>query len=106
MLRYRSDLQTVAYMITATALIVWQWSLPALSIPLFVLANFMAVTITVIAHNHNHLRITRILLCLVALGLPERARAFLQALGVIAREYRGAVTAETLDFWRTAVRTA
>jgi beta-carotene hydroxylase len=56
MLRYRSDLQTVAYMITATALIVWQWSLPAFSLPLFLWANFMAVTITVIAHNHNHLR--------------------------------------------------
>jgi beta-carotene hydroxylase len=59
MLRYRSDLQSLAYMVTATALIVWQWSLPEFSIPLFLLANFMAVTITVIAHNHNHLRMWR-----------------------------------------------
>jgi fatty acid desaturase len=46
-------------MLIATALIVWQWSLPSLSVPLFLWANFMAVTITVIAHNHNHLRIWR-----------------------------------------------
>ncbi len=59
MLRYRADLQSVAYMALATALLVWQWSLPELSVPLFVLANFVAVTITVIAHNHNHLRMWR-----------------------------------------------
>lgn len=59
MLRNRSDLQTVAYMIVATGLLVWQWSLPELSVPLFLWANFMAVTVTVIAHNHNHLRMWR-----------------------------------------------
>ena len=59
MLRYRADLQSVAYMVLATVLLVWQWSLPELSVPLFLLANFVAVTITVIAHNHNHLRMWR-----------------------------------------------
>jgi len=57
MLRYRADRQTIAYMLIATALLVWQWSLPELSVPLFLWAGFMAVTITVIAHNHNHLGI-------------------------------------------------
>ena len=42
-------------MLIATALVVWQWSLPAFSPLLFAWAMFMAVTITVIAHNHNHL---------------------------------------------------
>jgi fatty acid desaturase len=59
MLRYRSDLQSLAYLATATVLLVWQWSLPELSIPLFLWANFMAITVSVIAHNHNHLRMWR-----------------------------------------------
>ncbi len=59
MLRYRADRQTVLYMITATALLFWQWSRPEFSAPLFVWACFMAVTITVIAHNHNHLGMWR-----------------------------------------------
>jgi fatty acid desaturase len=59
MLRNRADLQSLAYMVIATALLFWQWSLPELSPILFVLAGFMAVTITVIAHNHNHLRMWR-----------------------------------------------
>jgi hypothetical protein len=38
-------------------------------------------------HNHNHLRITRILICLMALGLPERARAFLHCLTQLRQQY-------------------
>jgi beta-carotene hydroxylase len=59
MLRYRADLQTLAYMAITTALLVWQWMLPEFSLVLFLAAGFMAVTVTVIAHNHNHLRMWR-----------------------------------------------
>jgi len=59
MLRNRADLQTLAYLVIATGLLVWQWSRPEFSLVLFLLANFMAVTVTVIAHNHNHLRMWR-----------------------------------------------
>jgi beta-carotene hydroxylase len=59
MLRYRADLQTLAYMAVATLLLVWQLQREEFSILLFLAANFMAVTVTVIAHNHNHLRMWR-----------------------------------------------
>jgi beta-carotene hydroxylase len=54
-LRNHADLRSVAYLVIATGLVVWQWSLPAFSPLLFAWAMFMAVTVTVIAHNHNHL---------------------------------------------------
>ena len=59
MLRNRADVQTVVYMAVATALLAWQMARDDFSIVLFLAANFMAVTITVIAHNHNHLRMWR-----------------------------------------------
>lgn len=55
MLRYKADRQTVTYMAVTTALLVIQWSRDQISWPLFALAGFMAVLVTVIAHNHNHL---------------------------------------------------
>jgi fatty acid desaturase len=42
-------------MAITTALLVVQWARDSFSWPLYVLAAFMAVTVTVIAHNHNHL---------------------------------------------------
>jgi beta-carotene hydroxylase len=54
-LRYRADRRTVVYMALTTALLVVQWLRDDFSWPLYVLAAFMAVTVTVIAHNHNHL---------------------------------------------------
>jgi len=56
MLRHKSDLQSLAYMAVSTSLLVWQWSRAEFSTPLFLWAAFMAVTVTVMAHNHNHLR--------------------------------------------------
>ncbi len=53
--------------------------------------------------NHNYLRITRILLCLMALGLPERARAFFRCLEDIYAEHGDEIGATTLDYWRKAV---
>ena len=54
--------------------------------------------------NHNHLRLTRIVLCLGHCGLPTEAAALLVCLeAIVAEDRTGAVTARTLDFWRTAV---
>jgi hypothetical protein len=54
-------------------------------------------------HNHNHLRITRILICLVALGLPERARAFFRCLTQLRQQYPKRISAESFAFWKAAV---
>jgi hypothetical protein len=43
-LRNHADLRSVAYLVIATGLVVWQWSLPAFSPLLFAWAMFMAVT--------------------------------------------------------------
>jgi hypothetical protein len=53
--------------------------------------------------NHNYLRITRILHCLKALGLEDRARAFLRCLEEIFAERGGDIGDKTLDYWRSAV---
>jgi hypothetical protein len=54
-------------------------------------------------YNHNYLRITRILKCLVALGLADRARAFLACLKELYSEYGDEIGPETLGFWEKAV---
>ncbi|MBS0653134.1 MAG: hypothetical protein JSR39_06335 [Verrucomicrobia bacterium] len=55
--------------------------------------------------NHNHLRITRMLFCLNALGLQQDAQAFFGILNDISQnEGRTAVPAGTLQFWRNAAR--
>ena len=52
--------------------------------------------------NHNHLRITRILACLRALGLARYARAFLEALEAVRKEFPAAISGRTAEFWRSA----
>ena len=59
LLRHRADRRTVAYMALATGLLVLQWNLDQLNWPLYILAAFTAVVVTVIAHNHNHLGMWR-----------------------------------------------
>jgi hypothetical protein len=54
--------------------------------------------------NHNYLRITRILHCLLALGLGERARAFFDALLDIYAERGREIGSETFNYWRSAAR--
>lgn len=54
-------------------------------------------------HNHNHLRLTRILSCLCILGLADHARALEACLARIAGQNPGTVTAETLRYWRNAL---
>jgi hypothetical protein len=53
--------------------------------------------------NHNWLRITRVLLCLHTLGLPDECRAFFDYLQTVHDERRG-VTADTFAYWRDAAR--
>ena len=55
MLRYKADRRTLIFMAITTGLMIVQWALPHFSWGLFIWANFMAVTVAVIAHNHNHL---------------------------------------------------
>jgi len=57
MLRSAADIRTLLYMAVATALLVVQWSRDTFSPLLFVACLFMAVSVSVIAHNHNHLTI-------------------------------------------------
>lgn len=59
MLRYQADRRTVFYMALTTGLLVIQWIRDDFSWPLYALAAFMAVAVTVIAHNHNHLGMWR-----------------------------------------------
>jgi elongation factor P hydroxylase len=53
--------------------------------------------------DHNYLRITRILKCLMTLGLAEEARSFYQCLQEIYREERDRIGGETFQYWTDAV---
>lgn len=54
--------------------------------------------------NHNHLRLTRILLFLGHAGLEVEARALLACLeDIAAHEGRNAIAPRTLGFWRAAL---
>ena len=54
-------------------------------------------------HNHNYLRISRILRCLHLLGCPQAADAFLAVLEPLAASRAGAaIGAVTLAYWRSA----
>ena len=57
MLRQAADIRTLIYMAVTTALLVVQWSRDSFSPMLFIAYLFMAVSVAVIAHNHNHLTI-------------------------------------------------
>lgn len=59
MLRYKADRRSLAYMVVTTALLIVQWSLEEINPFLYVLSLFMAVTVAVMAHNHNHLPMWR-----------------------------------------------
>jgi hypothetical protein len=52
--------------------------------------------------NHNHLRLTRILMSLRTLGLEREARALLECLLVIAATQQHAISETTLRYWREA----
>jgi hypothetical protein len=54
--------------------------------------------------NHNHLRITRILLSLRLLGLEAEAQAFYTFLAALYRREPGRITAVSFRFWTSAAQ--
>ncbi len=54
-------------------------------------------------HDHNHLRITRILTSLRDLVGPEEARDFHERITALNRAAGSPVNPESLDYWRRAV---
>lgn len=59
MLRYKADRRTLVYMFITTALLYVQWYLVPFNIFLYIVSLFMAISVAVIAHNHNHLPMWR-----------------------------------------------
>jgi hypothetical protein len=54
--------------------------------------------------DHNYLRITRILKCLITFGLEAEARAFYECLQQIYREDSDRIGSETFQYWTNAVK--
>ena len=54
--------------------------------------------------DHNHLRITRILKCLMQLGLPAEAKAFYHCLDAIYRKNKTAISPTTFHYWSGAIK--
>jgi hypothetical protein len=52
--------------------------------------------------DHNHLRLTRMLVSLRLLGMEGHSRALHDCLEAIARDRPGAVSATTREYWRRA----
>ncbi len=57
MLRYKADRRTLVYMAITTALLPLNWMQASPNVWLIIAACVMAVPVSVIAHNHNHLGI-------------------------------------------------
>lgn len=55
------------------------------------------------ANDHNHLRINRMLQCLVLFGLDEVARAIFKCLSLIKCDFPDCITDETMVYWRNAL---
>ena len=56
MLKYTADIKTLIFLSLATALLFIQWSV-GFNVFLYFAALYLAVTVAVIAHNHNHVPI-------------------------------------------------
>lgn len=54
--------------------------------------------------NHNFLRITRILKCLIAFGLEDEAKAFYDCLQQIYQDSRAQIGSDTFRHWTNAVK--
>jgi fatty acid desaturase len=59
LLAYKADRRTLAYMAVTTALLVVQWNLAAIQPIIYLWSLFMAVSVAIIAHNHNHVPLWR-----------------------------------------------
>ncbi len=56
-LKYSADRRTLVYMLITTGLLILQWNLGSIIYPVYALSLFMAISVAVIAHNHNHVPI-------------------------------------------------
>lgn len=57
MLRYKADIKTVIYMVLTSALLVLQWTTIGVHPVTYIIYCFLSVSVAVITHNHNHVRI-------------------------------------------------
>lgn len=57
MLRYKADIKTIIYMVLTTALLILQWTTIGVHPLTYVIYCFLSVAVSVITHNHNHVRI-------------------------------------------------
>jgi len=57
MLRYNADIKTLIYMSLTTALLILQWTTIGIHPVTYVVYCFLSVAVSVITHNHNHVRI-------------------------------------------------
>jgi beta-carotene hydroxylase len=53
-LNNQADRRTLAFMAVTTALLIVQWNLTAVQPILYLWALFMAISVAIVAHNHNH----------------------------------------------------
>jgi beta-carotene hydroxylase len=59
LLTHRADRRTLSYMAVATAMLIVQWNLAAIQPIIYLWSLFMAVSVAIIAHNHNHVPMWR-----------------------------------------------
>ncbi len=57
MLRYKADIKTLIYMFLTTALFILQWTEIGVHPVTYIVYCFLSVSVAVITHNHNHVRI-------------------------------------------------
>ncbi|HEX9513909.1 MAG TPA: fatty acid desaturase [Puia sp.] len=53
MLKYPADLKTILYLLLTTAIFFVQWNI-GFYWPVYIVSLYLAITVAVIAHNHNH----------------------------------------------------
>ncbi|HMH21930.1 MAG TPA: fatty acid desaturase [Puia sp.] len=53
MLKFKEDIKTLIYLVLATAILFVQWN-TGFFWPVYILSLYFAITVAVIAHNHNH----------------------------------------------------
>ena len=57
MLRYKADIKTLIYMFITTSLFILQWTVIGFNPVVFLIYCFFSISVAVITHNHNHVRI-------------------------------------------------
>lgn len=57
MLRYKADIKTIIYMVLTTSLLILQWTTIGVHPVTYIIYCFLSVSVAVITHNHNHVRI-------------------------------------------------